>query len=101
MSGTGGLTDFLRGARASEGGVGITALLSTAQGGAVSRIVPRLPQVATSVTRADMDWVVTEHGAARLHGLDLDGRAEALISIADPAHQAALANAWDEMRRGM
>lgn len=101
VSGTGGLTDFLRGARASEGGVGITALLSTAQSGAVSRIVPRLPQVATSVTRADMDWVVTEHGAVRLHGLDLDGRASALISIADPAHQAALANAWDEMRRGM
>lgn len=101
VSGTGGLTDFLRGARASEGGVGITALLSTAQGGAVSRIVPRLPQVATSVTRADMDWVVTEHGAARLHGLDLDARAQALIAIADPAHQGALANAWDAMRRGM
>ena len=101
VSGTGGLTDFLRGARASEGGVGITALLSTAQGGAVSRIVPRLPQVATSVTRADMDWVVTEHGAARLHGLDLETRAQALIGIADPAHQDALANAWDAMRRAM
>lgn len=101
VSGTGGLTDFLRGARASDGGVGITALLSTAQGGAVSRIVPRLPQVATSVTRADMDWVVTEHGAVRLFGRDLDGRAEALISIADPTHRDTLANAWDEMRRSL
>jgi acyl-CoA hydrolase len=45
--------------------------------------------------------VVTEHGAARLYGLDLDARAQALIGIADPAHQNALANAWDAMRRGM
>ncbi len=101
VSGTGGLTDFLRGARACEGGVGITALLSTAQAGLVSRIVPQLPQVATSVARADMDWVVTEHGAVRLHGLDLDARAQSLIGIADPAHQGALANAWDAMRQRM
>jgi acyl-CoA hydrolase len=101
VSGTGGLTDFLRGARASEGGIGITALLSTAQDGQISRIVARLAPDATSVTRADMDTVVTEHGAARLIGLDLDARAAALIGIADPAHRSALANAWDEMRRGM
>lgn len=101
VSGTGGLTDFLRGARASDGGTGITALLSTAQGGAVSRIVPRLPPVATSVTRADMDTVITEHGAARLIGLDLDARAQALIAIADPAHRDGLADAWDEMRRAI
>lgn len=99
VSGTGGLTDFLRGARASEGGVGITALVSTAKGGAISRIVPRLTPDATSVTRADMDVVITEHGAARLRGLDLDARAGALISIADPAHRSALSDAWDEMRR--
>jgi acyl-CoA hydrolase len=101
VSGTGGLTDFLRGARACEGGVGITALLSTAQGGTVSRIVPQLAQVATSVARADMDWVVTEHGAVRLHGLDLDARAQALIGIADSAHRDALANAWDAIRQRM
>jgi len=101
VSGTGGLTDFLRGARACEGGVGITALLSTAQGGTVSRIVPQLPQVATSVARADMDWVVTEHGGVRLHGLDIDARAQALIGIADPAHRGALANAWDAIRQRM
>lgn len=101
VSGTGGLTDFLRGARASEGGIGITALLSTAREGRVSRIVPRLPQVATSVTRADMDTVITEHGAARLIGLDLDARAQALIAVADPAHRNALSNAWDEMRRAI
>lgn len=99
VSGTGGLTDFLRGAHASSGGMGIVALASTAKDGVVSRIVPRLAPDATSVTRADMDVVVTEHGAARLRGLDLDGRAAALIGIADPAHRDALANAWAAMRR--
>ncbi|MEQ9506587.1 MAG: acetyl-CoA hydrolase/transferase C-terminal domain-containing protein [Hyphomonas sp.] len=101
VSGTGGLTDFLRGARASPGGIGITALVSTAKGGAVSRIVPRLAPDATSVSRADMDVVVTEHGTARLRGLDLDGRASALIAVADPAHRDTLANEWDEMRRSI
>ncbi len=101
VSGTGGLTDFLRGARASPGGTGITALLSTASGGAVSRIVPRLAQNAVTVPRADMDVVITEHGQARLRGQGLDARAAALIAIADPAHQSTLSNAWDEMRRGM
>jgi acyl-CoA hydrolase len=101
VSGTGGLTDFLRGARASTGGTGITALLSTAGGGALSRIVPRLAPDAVTIPRADMDVVVTEHGHARLRGLDLDARAAALIAIADPAHRARLASAWDEMRRAM
>lgn len=101
VSGTGGLTDFLRGARASQGGTGIVALVSSARGGKLSRIVPRLAPDATSVTRADMDVVITEHGAARLGGLDLDGRAAALIAIADPAHRNALSQAWNEMRRGM
>ncbi len=101
VSGTGGLTDFLRGARASPGGTGITALLSTAAGGALSRIVPRLAPDAVTIPRADMDVVVTEHGHARLRGLDLDARAAALIAIAEPAHRARLASAWDEMRRAM
>jgi acyl-CoA hydrolase len=99
VSGTGGLTDFLRGARASPGGTGIVALVSSARDGKLSRIVPRLAPDATTVTRADMDVVITEHGAARLRGLDLDARAAALIAVADPAHRTSLANAWDDMRR--
>ncbi|MBU3919416.1 MAG: 4-hydroxybutyrate coenzyme A transferase, partial [Alphaproteobacteria bacterium] len=101
VSGTGGLTDFLRGARASRGGTGITALVSTARGGAISRIVPRLAPDAVSVTRADMDVVITEHGAARLTGLDLDARAQALIAVADPAQRPALEDSWSAMRRDL
>jgi acyl-CoA hydrolase len=97
VSGVGGLTDFLRGARLSEGGVPIVALNATAKG--ASRVVPRLAPNAVSVPRADMGVVVTEHGVADLRGLDLDGRAEALIAIAAPEHRDALANDWDAIRR--
>lgn len=97
VSGVGGLTDFLRGARLSEGGVPIVALNATAKGR--SRIVPRLAPNAVSVPRADMGVVVTEHGAADLRGLDLDGRAQALIAVAAPEHRDGLSNAWDQIRR--
>lgn len=99
VSGVGGLTDFLRGAGLSDGGVPIVALNATAKGR--SRIVPRLAANAVSVPRADMGVVVTEHGAADLRGLSVDQRAQSLIAIAAPEHRDALADAWDEMRRGM
>ena len=101
ISGVGGLTDFLRGARLSKGGLPILALPASARRGEVSRIVPRLPPTAVSVPRADVGLVITEHGVADLRGLMLDGRAEALIGVADPGHRDRLANAWLEIRRGL
>jgi 4-hydroxybutyrate CoA-transferase len=90
-SGFGGQLDFIRGAARSRGGVPIIALPSTAQHGAVSRIVPVLEPGAGVVTsRADVHYVVTEHGIAYLHGKTLRERAEALIAIADPLFQAEL-----------
>lgn len=99
ISGVGGLTDFLRGARLSDGGVPIIALPASAKGDSISRIVPRLSPGAVSVPRADVGVVVTEHGVTDLRGLTLDERAQALIGVASPAHRNALSNAWDEMRR--
>ena len=90
-SGFGGQIDFIRGAARSKGGVPIIALPSTARGGTVSRIVPVLEPGAGVVTsRADVHYVVTEHGVAYLHGKTLRERAEALIAIADPRFQAEL-----------
>jgi 4-hydroxybutyrate CoA-transferase len=84
-SGFGGQVDFIRGAARSKGGKPIIALPSTARNGAVSRIVPMLDPGAGVVTsRADVHYVVTEHGIAWLHGKTLRERAEALIAIADP-----------------
>ena len=90
-SGFGGQLDFIRGAARSHGGVPIIALPSTAVGGSVSRIVPMLEPGAGVVTsRADVHYVVTEHGIAYLHGKTLRERAEALIAIADPKFQSGL-----------
>jgi acyl-CoA hydrolase len=90
-SGFGGQLDFIRGAARSRGGIPIIALPSTACRSSVSRIVPVLEPGAGVVTsRADVHYVVTEHGIAYLHGKTLRERAEALIAIADPRFQAEL-----------
>jgi len=90
-SGFGGQIDFIRGAARSKGGVPIIALPATAKRGTVSRIVPMLDPGAGVVTsRADVHYVVTEYGAAYLHGKTLRERAEALITIADPRFRAEL-----------
>ncbi|HBY63407.1 MAG TPA: 4-hydroxybutyrate CoA-transferase [Solibacterales bacterium] len=90
-SGFGGQTDFMRGAARSKGGKPIIALPSTARNGTVSRIVPTLePGAGVVTTRADVHYVVTEHGIAYLHGKNLRQRAEALIAIADPKFRGEL-----------
>ncbi len=85
FSGVGGQVDFVRGAARSQGGRPILSLPSTAKGGTVSRIVPVLKPGAGVVTsRADVHYVITEHGVAYLHGKTLGERAQALIAIAHP-----------------
>ncbi len=84
-SGFGGQVDFIRGASRSRGGRPIIALPSTARGGTVSRIVDTLAEGAGVVTsRADVHYVVTEHGVADLRGRSLRERAKALIACAHP-----------------
>ena len=95
ISGTGGLVDFIRGARASRGGRAI--VMVQAEGRGASRIVPRLSNAVT-VARADAPIVITEHGVVDLAPLALDTRATAIIALAAPAHRDALAAAWAEMR---
>lgn len=85
FSGIGGQVDFIRGAAMSRGGKPIIALPSTAKGGSVSRIVPKLDEGAGVVTsRGDVHYVVTEFGVAYLHGKTIRERALALIQIAHP-----------------
>lgn len=95
VSGTGGLADFVRGARRAPGGRSILALTSTAAKGKASCIVPRLAEGAmATVSRADADYVVTEHGIAHLRDLPVRQRGDALIEIADPAFRDGLREAW-------
>ncbi|HEY9413984.1 MAG TPA: acetyl-CoA hydrolase/transferase C-terminal domain-containing protein, partial [Pseudonocardia sp.] len=90
MGAIGGQVDFLRGAVASPGGVGVIALQATASRGSTSRVVRTLDGPVTT-GRADVQWVVTEYGAADLRGLAPAERARALIEIAAPQFRAELA----------
>ncbi len=93
-SGFGGQVDFIRGAAISKGGKPIIALPSTAKGGELSRIVPFLKQGAGVVTsRADVHYIITEHGVANIFGKNRRERVEALISIAEPTFQDELLKA--------
>ncbi len=97
-SGAGGQVDFIRGAARAKGGLPIIACLSTAQDGAVSRIVPTLTQGSGVVTtRNDVHWVVTEYGVAALHGKTLRQRAQALIRISHPKFRDELTCAAKEL----
>ena len=82
ISGTGGSVDFMRSAKASRNGRSIVAMASTARGGSVSRIVPKVSTV--TALRTDVDIVVTEYGVADLRHASLASRREKLIAIAHP-----------------
>jgi acyl-CoA hydrolase len=98
ISGAGGAPDFARAARLSAGGRSIVALNATHHGGKGSRIVPCLTDRAvTSLSRVDVDFVVTEFGSAALSGRSVHERAEAIIEVAAPAFRPSLRDAWRDI----
>jgi len=98
FSGTGGQADFVRGASWSKGGRSILAFHSTAAGGKVSRIVPRLAEgAAVTTTRTDVHYIVTEFGIADLWGRSVPERAKALIGIAHPDFREGLAREFEKI----
>ena len=98
IAGVGGQPEFHAGALHSRGGRSISFLFSTAQDGAVSRIVPQLPEGAViDVPRYYADTVITEHGAVELLGKTRRERADALISIAHPDFRGELRKAYEKM----
>ena len=85
VSGTGGQSDYVRGAVASKGGKSFIAFPSTAAGGTVSRIAATLPPGSVvSTSKNDVDCIVTEYGIARLRGKTLWQRTRELIAVAHP-----------------
>ena len=88
LSGIGGQMDFLEGAFRSKGGKGFICLNSSRvdkEGNRKSNIVPYIPGGSTvSAPRTMIECVVTEYGVARLPGLTLRERAQAMASIAHP-----------------
>jgi 4-hydroxybutyrate CoA-transferase len=95
VAGIGGQFDFVLASSRSAGGASVIALPSTGgRDGGISRIVPKLSAGAAVTTpRYLADWVVTEHGAARLRGLGETARATALIAVAHPRFRGDLERA--------
>ncbi|MFP3155124.1 4-hydroxybutyrate--acetyl-CoA CoA transferase [Lachnospiraceae bacterium ZAX-1] len=99
ISGSGGQSDTAVGAQNSKNGRSIIALYSTAmvknpktgEKEEVSKIVPTLKRgAAVTLSRNDVDWVVTEYGAVSLRGTSVCERTQLLISIAHPKFRKEL-----------
>ncbi|MCU1430018.1 MAG: propionyl-CoA--succinate CoA transferase [Actinomycetia bacterium] len=90
-SGSGGQSDFARGAMYSERGMGFVVTHATTSDETISRIVARLYQGAPVTTMKNtVDHVVTEYGVAELRGRSIAERARALIGIAHPKFREEL-----------
>ena len=100
FSGTGGQADTAIGAQRSKNGRSFITLYSTANirnketgdRKMISKIVPFLkPGAGVTLSRNDVDFVVTEYGVAALRGTDIRERVLRLIAIAHPDFRAELA----------
>jgi acyl-CoA hydrolase len=90
-SGTGGQSDTAVGAQNSFGGKSVIALYSTAKQDTISTIVPYLTSgSAVSLSRNDVDYVVTEYGVANLRGRSIRERVNNLIAVAHPDFRGEL-----------
>jgi acyl-CoA hydrolase len=86
-SGSGGQADTAIGALHSKGGKNIIAMPSCkhTKNGVVSSINAQLPLGSTvTLSRNDIDYIVTEYGIASLRGRSVRDRVERLIAVAHP-----------------
>lgn len=98
-SGSGGQTDFARGAQYSANGQGFIVLHSTTSDGTKSRISAQLPLGSVVTTlKNTIDNVVTEYGVAELRGRSLRERTLALIRVAHPDFRDHLTAQAKELR---
>ena len=98
-SGTGGQLDFVRGAFAAKRGKSVMTFYSTAKGGEISRVVPRLAEGAAVTTpRMDTHYLCTEYGLVNLKQKTVAERAQAIISLAHPKFRDWLQREAEAMR---
>lgn len=98
-SGTGGAADFAYGATNAKEGKAIIAIRSTARKGSISTIQPHLDTGSiVSVSRNDLDYIVTEYGAALMRTQTVRERMENLINVAHPNFRDELRQKAKELR---
>lgn len=99
FSGTGGQADTAIGAQRAKNGRSFIALYSTTkikdkntgERVEISKIVPQLKLgAAVTLSRNDVDYVVTEYGVASLRGTSIKDRVSKLIDIAHPKFREQL-----------
>ena len=91
VSAPGGLPDFAAAASRQQDGLSIVALPSTDPSGKHSRITAKFRSgTPVGVPQFDVDYVVTEFGAAYLRGATPSERHERIIAIAHPDHRESL-----------
>ncbi len=94
FSGTGGQNDFAEGAIHSDGGKSIIAMHSAAtkkDGTRYSKIKSMLtPGAAVTMTRNNIDYIVTENGIAKMKARTIKERVEELVKIAHPEFKEEL-----------
>jgi len=96
-SGSGGQNDTAEGAIHAVNGRSIIALYSTAKNGTVSTIQPFLsPGAIVTLSRNNVDYVVTEYGIAPLKARTVRERVDNLIAIAHPDFRAELRQAAEK-----
>lgn len=90
-SGSGGQADMAVGAVHAKNGRGIIAVASTKHHGTISSITAQLdPGSVVTLSRNEVDYVVTEYGIAPLRGRSVRQRVENLISVAHPDFRSEL-----------
>lgn len=76
--------DSIRGAQFSKGGKPIVILPSKSLSGRSNVVFALPPGTGVCITRADVEYVITEYGTAYLYGKSIRERCLALIDIAHP-----------------
>jgi len=91
VNGPGGQPESHTGALRAPGGRAISLMRSSAVGGTISNVVPTLePGTTVTIPRYWADYVISEHGIAKLMGKTFRERAGELIAIAHPDFRAEL-----------
>lgn len=102
ISGAGGQLDFVMGAYLSKGGKSFICMTSTFKdkdGNLASRIRPTLTEGSiVTDTRANIHYLVTEHGIVNLKGLATWQKAEKIISVAHPDFRDELIKEAEAMK---
>ena len=91
FSGSGGQADMAVGGAHAKNGRSIIAVASTKKNGTISSINAQLaPGRVVTLSRNEVDYVVTEYGIAPIRGRSVRQRVENLIAVAHPDFRAEL-----------